>query len=174
MDLTGSGNETAGRTHARGRTTNDHVLRLRARPRYCVSMVTGGCCGGRKSRIMRICLPVPSGAENPWEPVTSCARHRLRPDVLRVRSPFFDYVGERPSLPRWAEAGKAGLGGLSAGEKHAQHRSWSPRPGSWIRTTHKRPLTELAFGSKRPTNTQTPQPTELNSFPPLSETAGSW
>jgi hypothetical protein len=109
LDLTGSGNETAAHLRINPRLTL--MFCAFAGPPMVLRLYGQGRILSRRSREYQDMLT--SAFEGIEPPGT---RQIVRLDVERVMTscgynvPFFDYVGERPTLQRWAEAkGEAGL-----------------------------------------------------------------
>jgi len=108
LDLTGSGNETAAHLRADGRVTI--MMCAFEGPPMILRLFGRGRILRRGSEAYARLLAAQFGAE----PVG--ARQIVVIDVDGVQTscgfgvPLFEYVGERPSLTRWAEAkGEAGL-----------------------------------------------------------------
>ncbi len=109
LDLTGSGNETAAHVRANGRLTlmfcafegAPTILRLYGRGR-----VLARCSAAYRELL--------ASAFNDEECIGARQMVVLEIDLVKTSCgygvPLFDYLGERPTLTRWAEAkGEAGL-----------------------------------------------------------------
>jgi len=121
LDLTGSGNETAAHLRANGRLTlmfcafegAPTILRLYGRGKVLA----------RGSAAYRELL---ASAFDHEESLSARQMVVLEIDLVKTSCgygvPLFDYIGERPTLKRWAEAkGESGLEEYQACEKCVQY-----------------------------------------------------
>ena len=132
MDLTGSGNETAAHMLADGRLTIMFCA-SRARPRYRVSMVTGGCCGGELPEYADLL----AGAFRGGEPLG--ARHIVGSASISSRRP----AGSESLFRLCGRAAESSaLGGGKGGSR-------SPRPIGWRKHAQHRSSPDRARGSAR-------------------------